>query len=248
MTARINWSAGVQWECFVGAPSWSDIHVKLWHPARFSSAPKCCHQEYIRTSWRETPLITWISDQDRAPTTHSHSTPALQLILAVTLNVRNDISHLFLLFLSITRPTFYQFIIRLLPILLFLSFSPFHSFPSSFLSSFPPLQAMMLRGDIEEAKRTRNALQKKLKEEGATHNAEKRQLQVNPLLTLLSFSFLPLYLFLLLFFSISLYLYFPYIFQYLLSHFFIFFLFPSNILRFPSSFLTSYLCSYFYHN
>jgi hypothetical protein len=27
VTARINWSAGVEWECVVGALSWSDIHV-----------------------------------------------------------------------------------------------------------------------------------------------------------------------------------------------------------------------------
>lgn len=56
---------------------------------------------------------------------------------------------------------------------------------------------MMLRGDIEEAKRTRNALQRKLKEEGATHNAEKRQLQVSTALTLfpISISFPPPLLF-----------------------------------------------------
>ena len=41
-----------------------------------------------------------------------------------------------------------------------------------------PLQALVLRANIEEAKRARNILQKRLKEEGFNHNAEKKKLQV----------------------------------------------------------------------
>jgi hypothetical protein len=39
-------------------------------------------------------------------------------------------------------------------------------------------QAVVLRLNIEEARRAKILLQRKLKEEGATHNAEKKRLQV----------------------------------------------------------------------
>ena len=40
------------------------------------------------------------------------------------------------------------------------------------------MQVALLKANMEDVKRARNILQKKLKEEGSTHNAEKKKLQV----------------------------------------------------------------------